>query len=146
MDFPINQHKAHMKPGVDIETQRRHWSITCLTGALSRAEALPPMAGAALHPGPDDPGHVHPHFTFTGQLPQHQAVHLPMRAGRRDGLIRLHRLTGADWDTRVEVWVWGGGGCWRRQGRNLRRSLRRRRWERDEVRDEGRRGGGEMRG
>lgn len=94
MDFPINQHKAHMKAGVDIRTQSVapwHWSITCPTGALSREETLPPMAGAALHPGPDDPGHVHPHVTFTGQLPQHQAVHLAMRAGRRDALIPLHR-------------------------------------------------------
>ncbi len=62
------------------------WSISCLsrpglllTGALSCEEAVPPLAGAALHPSPDDPGHVHPHLTFTGQLSQHQAVHVAMR-------------------------------------------------------------------
>lgn len=37
------------------------------------------MAGAALHPSQDDPGYVHPYITVAGQLPQHQAVHVPMR-------------------------------------------------------------------
>lgn len=50
-----------------------------MTGAFSCEEAVPPMAGAALHPSQDDPGHVHPHLTFTGQLSQHQAVHVAMR-------------------------------------------------------------------
>lgn len=50
-----------------------------LTGAVSCEEALPPMAGAALYPSQDDPSHVHPHFTFTGQLSQHQAVHVSMK-------------------------------------------------------------------
>lgn len=54
-------------------------SALLLTGALSREEALPPMAGAALDPSQDDPGHVHPHFTFTGQLSQHQAVDVAMK-------------------------------------------------------------------
>lgn len=52
---------------------------SCVTGALSSEKTLPPVAGAALHPGADDPGHVYPHITFTGQLSQHQAVHIPMR-------------------------------------------------------------------
>lgn len=42
-----------------------------VTGALSSEEAFPPVAGAALHPGTDDPGHVYPHITFTGQFSQH---------------------------------------------------------------------------
>lgn len=41
------------------------------------------MAGAALHPRPDDPGHVHPHLTFTGQLSQHQAVHIALKEETR---------------------------------------------------------------
>uniref|UniRef100_A0A3P8RYK7 Corticotropin releasing hormone receptor 1 n=1 Tax=Amphiprion percula TaxID=161767 RepID=A0A3P8RYK7_AMPPE len=53
-------------------------------GALGCEEAFPPVAGAALDPSQDDPGHVHPHFTFTGQLPQHQAVHVALR-GRGGG-------------------------------------------------------------
>lgn len=52
---------------------------SCVTGALSSEKTFPPVAGAALHPGADDPGHVYPHITFTGQLSQHQAVHIPMR-------------------------------------------------------------------
>lgn len=50
-----------------------------MTGALSCEKAVPPVAGAALHPSQDDPGYVHPHFTVTGQLSQHQAVHVAMR-------------------------------------------------------------------
>lgn len=50
-----------------------------MTGAVSREEAVPPVAGAALHPSQNDPGHVHPHVTFTGQLSQHQAVHIAMK-------------------------------------------------------------------
>lgn len=50
-----------------------------MTGAVGCEEAVPPVAGAALHPGQDDPGHVHPHVTFTGQLSQHQAVHIAMK-------------------------------------------------------------------
>lgn len=63
------------------------------------------MAGAALHPSPDDPGHVHPYFTFTGQLPQHQAVHLPMRAGRMDGLRRASDFAASPERTKA---LWGG--------------------------------------
>ncbi len=61
--------------------KQREAEASCLlsTGAVSCEEAVPPLAGAALHPSPDDPGHVHPHFTFTGQLSQHQAVHVAMR-------------------------------------------------------------------
>lgn len=75
------------------------------TGAVSCEEAFPSVAGAALHPGPDDPGHVHPHFTFTGQLSQHQAVHVAMREAT--GLIlqtclgscRRHRFLPHHWST-----------------------------------------------
>lgn len=49
------------------------------SGPLGCTEAVPPMAGAALHPGQDDPGHVHPNLTVPGQFPQHQAVHVSMR-------------------------------------------------------------------
>lgn len=64
------------------------------------------MAGAALHPSPDDPGHVHPHLTFTGQLPQHQAVHLHMN-GWAPPPIGFRHLTGVHWKT---LWAGRGGG------------------------------------
>lgn len=90
-----------------------HLSSHCLTGALGSEEAFPPVAGAALHPGTDDPGHVHPNVTFTGQLSQHKAVHVPMRHGQRDktrtptaatypalpvAVIMFHHITGAAWE------------------------------------------------
>jgi len=51
----------------------------CVTGAVGGEEEVPPLAGATLHPGEDDPGHLHPHIPLSGQLPQHQTVHLAMR-------------------------------------------------------------------
>lgn len=53
--------------------------LLLFTGPLSCQEAVPPVAGAALYQSPDDPGHVHPHVTFTGQFSQHQAVHIAMK-------------------------------------------------------------------
>lgn len=52
----------------------------CPLGAFGRQEAIPPLAGATLHPGEDDAGHVHPHVAVTGQLPQHQAVHVAVKS------------------------------------------------------------------
>lgn len=68
-----------MNQGNTMINQLSQSSWFLLTGAVSCEEAVPPLAGAALHPSQDDPGHVHPHFTFTGQLSQHQAVHITMR-------------------------------------------------------------------
>uniref|UniRef100_A0A8C4PEX6 Corticotropin releasing hormone receptor 2 n=1 Tax=Equus asinus TaxID=9793 RepID=A0A8C4PEX6_EQUAS len=42
-------------------------------GALGREEEVAPLAGPSLPPSPRGPGHVHPHVTHAGQLPQHQA-------------------------------------------------------------------------
>ncbi|XP_061611826.1 uncharacterized protein LOC133469140 isoform X4 [Phyllopteryx taeniolatus] len=68
-DLAAGLHLLQLLPGI-------------LPGALGRQEALPPLAGAALHPGPDDPGHVHPHVALAGQLPQHQTVHVAMKTRR----------------------------------------------------------------
>lgn len=71
----------HMnRASIKLINQLTESSLLWLTGPVSCEEAVPPLAGAALHPSPDDPGHVHPHVTFTGQLSQHQAVHVAMRA------------------------------------------------------------------
>lgn len=107
--------------------RRWRWPITCLTGALGCEETLPPMAGAALHPRPDDPGHVHPHLAFTGQLPQHQAVHLHM-SGRAPPPRRGYagRLS--------EAGQVGGGAASGTKPQEVHGE-----GKRDEVRDEGQR-------
>ncbi|PWA21504.1 hypothetical protein CCH79_00003241 [Gambusia affinis] len=64
--------------------------LVLVTGPLSSTEAVPPVAGAALNPGQDDPGYVHPNFTFTCQLSQHQAVHINMK---RETSFTLHTGT-----------------------------------------------------
>ncbi|CAG03022.1 unnamed protein product, partial [Tetraodon nigroviridis] len=96
-------------------------------GALGCEETLPPMAGAALHPRPDDPGHVHPHLAFTGQLPQHQAVHLHM-SGRAPPPRRGYagRLS--------EAGQVGGGAASGTKPQEVHGE-----GKRDEVRDEGQR-------
>lgn len=43
------------------------------SGALGPEEEVAPLAGPSLPPRPCGPGHVHPHVTYTDQLPQHQA-------------------------------------------------------------------------
>lgn len=69
----------HVNKAINPLTAYVNLFFWLLTGAFSCTKAVPPMAGAALHPSQDDPGDVHPHFTLTGQLSQHQTVHITMR-------------------------------------------------------------------
>ena len=55
-----------------------------MTGEVGGEEEVPSLAGATLHTGEDDSGHLHPHLPLQGQLPQHQAVHVAMRERPRE--------------------------------------------------------------